>query len=76
MNVSIADAKKNLPKLIREIETGEIIIITRNGKPVAQLTPAPAEQAPVKLGTMRGKIHLKPGWDDPIDVEQFLTGRF
>jgi hypothetical protein len=25
---------------------------------------------------VRGHIHLKPGWDAPIDIDQFLTGEF
>ncbi len=23
---------------------------------------------------MRGRIHMKPGWNDSIDIDQFLTG--
>lgn len=76
MDVSIAEAKNNLPKLIRAVEGGEPVVITRNGKPVAQLTSAPADRVQVRLGTMRGRIQLQPGWDDPIEIDQFLTGRF
>ena len=34
---SIADARQNLPALIREAETGEEVELTRRGKPVAVL---------------------------------------
>ena len=37
MDVSIADAKNRLPELIRAVEEGKKIVITRHGKPVAQL---------------------------------------
>lgn len=37
MDVSIADAKNYLPRLVRAVEAGEQIVITRNGKPVAQV---------------------------------------
>ena len=37
--VSAYEAKTHLPKLIRAVERGEIVIITRHGKPVAQLGP-------------------------------------
>jgi len=37
--VSAYDAKTHLPRLLRAAERGETVIITRHGKPVAQLGP-------------------------------------
>jgi prevent-host-death family protein len=37
--VSAYEAKTHLPRLIREVERGETVIITRHGKPVARLVP-------------------------------------
>ncbi len=37
--VSAYEAKTHLPRLIRAAERGESVIITRHGKPVAQLGP-------------------------------------
>ena len=37
--VSTYEAKTQLPRLIRAAERGETVIITRHGKPVAQLGP-------------------------------------
>ena len=37
MNRSIADARSNLPKLVKEAESGKAIGLTRHGKPVAVL---------------------------------------
>jgi Antitoxin Phd_YefM, type II toxin-antitoxin system len=34
MNVSIAEAKNRLPELIRAVENGQKVVITRHGKPV------------------------------------------
>lgn len=76
MEVSVAQAKNQLPKLIRAFEQGEPIMITRNGKPVAQLAPPPQGDRKVRFGTMRGRIHLKTGWEDPITLEEFLRGDF
>jgi prevent-host-death family protein len=74
MDVSIAEAKNRLPELIRAVEGGEQVIITRHGKPVAQITPPPPERRTVQLGSMRDRIKLYPGWDDPIDLDRFLEG--
>lgn len=76
MDVSVADAKNHLSELLRSMAEGEKVVITRNGKPVAQLVPVQPEGRVVRFGTMQGKIHLKPGWDDPIDEDQFLSGDF
>jgi len=37
---SVADAKNSLPKLIDRALEGEEVVITRHGRPVAELKPA------------------------------------
>ena len=74
MDVSIAEAKNRLPELIRAVEAGEEVVITRHGKPVAQITPAPQERRRIQWGAMRDRIKMLPGWDDPIDLDRFLSG--
>lgn len=74
MDVSIAEAKNRLPELIRAVENGEQVVITRHGKPVAQLTPPPPERRKVRFDGMKDRIKLLPGWDDPIDLDRFLEG--
>ena len=37
--MSAYEAKTHLPRLIRQVERGETVIITRHGKPVAKLVP-------------------------------------
>jgi prevent-host-death family protein len=72
MEVSTAEAKNRLTELIRVAENGEKVVITRHGKPVAQLGPVlPKNRKPV-LGGMKGRIRLLPGWDDPITEEELL----
>jgi prevent-host-death family protein len=74
MDVSIAEAKNRLPELIRAVEGGEQVIITRHGKAVAQIAPPPPERQHVQWGAMRGRIRFLPGWDDPVDLDRFLEG--
>ena len=76
MEVSIAEAKNRLPELIRAVEEGEEVIVTRHGKPVAQIAPAPSQRSKIRLGGMRGRVKLLPGWDDSITESQLLGGRF
>lgn len=76
MEVSVAEAKNRLPKLLRAAEAGEEVIITRRGKPVVRLSPAVPARRKIQFGWARGRIRLKPGWDKPITEEQFLSGEF
>lgn len=72
MDVSVAEAKNRLPELIRAMEGGETVVITRHGKPVAQIAPPPPGRRTIRWGTMRDRIKLLPGWDDPITEEELL----
>jgi prevent-host-death family protein len=38
--VSVHEAKTHLSRLLRQVESGEEIVIARGGKPVAKLIPA------------------------------------
>ena len=49
-------------------ETGEVIIVTKNGKPVAQL--APLTNKPQSLfGALKGFVSLKGDIIDPVATE-------
>ncbi len=73
MDVSIAEAKDRLSALIRAVAGGEKVVITRHGKPVAQIAPPP-QRRQARLGGMKTRIRFRPGWDAPIDLDRFLKG--
>jgi prevent-host-death family protein len=74
MDVSIAEARRRLSELIRAVEDGDTVVITRDGKPVAQLSPVPPKRRKARLGGMKDRIQLLPGWDAPVDLDRFLEG--
>jgi prevent-host-death family protein len=74
MDVSVAEAKNRLSELIRAVEDGEPVVITRKGRPVAQLMPAPPQRRPIRFGSMRNLIRLNAGWNDPVNLDKFLAG--
>ena len=74
MDVSVAEARNHLTRLIRAVEAGERVVITRNGRPVAQLTTPTPERRKVQFWGMGDRIKMMPGWDDPVDLDRFLEG--
>jgi len=38
-NIGAFEAKTHLPRLLRRVQTGERFVITRHGRPVAELIP-------------------------------------
>ena len=55
--VGAYEAKTHLPRLLDEVEAGASITITRNGRPVARLTPvADTKVVANRLLELRGKI--------------------
>ena len=72
MTVSVAQAKNRLPELLRAVEAGDQVVITRHGRPVAQLAPITRQHA--RLGGMKDRIRLRHGWDAPVDIDRSLPG--
>jgi prevent-host-death family protein len=44
--IGVYDAKTQLPKLLERVSRGERFIITKHGRPIAELIPAGANEAP------------------------------
>ncbi|MDO9382179.1 MAG: type II toxin-antitoxin system prevent-host-death family antitoxin [Hyphomicrobiaceae bacterium] len=40
MEIPLSEAKAKLTDLVRQVEAGEEVILTRHGKPVARIAPA------------------------------------
>jgi prevent-host-death family protein len=72
--VSSYEAKTQLPRLIRAAERGETVIITRHGKPVAQLGPVQdrrREETAEVIERMKRARALRPR----VTVEEILAAR-
>ena len=68
--VSIADAGTQLLSLVRDASTGEEVILTENGRPVAKLIPVAeaAEMRPRVPGSARTQIlYMADDFDAPLD---------
>jgi prevent-host-death family protein len=62
--VNIHQAKTHLSRLVDRVAAGEEILIARNGRPVAKLTPITA--APRKPGRLKGRLRVRRDFDAPL----------
>lgn len=64
-DISLAEAKARLSKLIARVAAGDRVRITRRGRPVAELTPVSAERKPVDVAALRAVTDAAPRQGQP-----------
>jgi prevent-host-death family protein len=81
-HVAIKDAKNRLTELVRQVEAGEAVTITRNGLPVADIVPHKRKggvnfEAGDKWlrsqGVDRLVEYIAPDFDDPLPEDFLIT---
>lgn len=67
--VNMLEAKNNLSKLVRQLETREedVVYIARNGVPIAQITLIPKADVSRRIGIAAGKLILPDDFDTVFD---------
>ena len=66
-SVSLEEAHARLPELLEQLQAGEELTITDQGQPLAQVKKVERKSWPCKAGSAKGKIHLAPDFDAPLD---------
>jgi prevent-host-death family protein len=62
MEIGVYEAKTHLPRLLERVQKGERFVITRHGRPVAELVPVNRREADAvrravdELGRLRGEL--------------------
>src|SRR5580704_15340821 len=65
--LNLAQAKAKFSELVDAAARGDGTIIAKSGTPVAMLVPLDREKrAPIKFGTLKGKIWIAENFDDPL----------
>jgi antitoxin (DNA-binding transcriptional repressor) of toxin-antitoxin stability system len=82
IHVSIKDAKNRLSELVRAVEEGERVVVTRRGEPVAEMGPPKPRRAGLDFEALRRwKLErgvasvagpMSPDFDDELP-EDFLS---
>jgi prevent-host-death family protein len=72
---NIHQAKSQLSRLIERAVSGEEVIISRAGKPVARLVPYVQKRQARRLGMLRGKIRIARDFDElPEEIAAAFRG--
>lgn len=56
MEVGVKEVRNNLSDLLKRVEAGEQVIITRRGHPIARIIPEPSDLPPLNLGEFRKSV--------------------
>ena len=76
--LNLAEAKAKFSELVDAAARGDGTIIAKSGTPVAMVVPLDWEKrAPIKFGTLKGKIWIAENFDDPLPddvLDEFEKG--
>ena len=72
-NIDINQAKKRLPELVEKTMSGDEIIITKGGQPIAKLVGIPKREKQRQFGTAKGLIKISDDFDKPLeDFQEYM----
>ena len=71
--MNVHEAKTTLSRLLRRVAAGESIVISRRGKPAAELVPFGRSMEPRRGGADRGCFRVPDDFDaeDPAITQSF-----
>ena len=59
-------AKTHFSELLEKAQQGKVFIVTKRGKPVAQLGPSDIQVKCPSFGSARGQVHMRADFDEPL----------
>jgi len=67
--ITLAEASKNLPDLIKAALSGEEIVITKDEQPVVKLVPVfpVKKRRSAKAGSAKGLVTISDDFDEPLE---------
>jgi prevent-host-death family protein len=65
-NVELPQLQADFAQLLRRVLSGEEVIISQAGTPIARIVPIAAQSLPRVPGLDRGKVIISPDFDAPL----------
>jgi prevent-host-death family protein len=73
-DIQASDAKAHLAQILDEVERGEIVRITRHGRPIARLVPE-RQRRQVEIEQAIANIKALRSRTEKVSVEEILSSR-
>ena len=71
--VTLDEAKARFFDLVEDAIGGEMIVITKDDRPVVQLVAAPQARRRPQFGSARGLVELTDDFDEPLaDFDEYM----
>ncbi|WP_406148338.1 type II toxin-antitoxin system Phd/YefM family antitoxin [Streptomyces sp. NBC_01012] len=68
---NVHEAKTHFSRILQQVETGEEVVISRAGEPVAKVVPLRPKVNRTDYGALRGQIHIPEDFDElPDDIAE------
>lgn len=68
---NVHEAKTHFSRILQQVETGEEVVISRAGEPIAKVVPLHPKVRRTGRGSLRGQIHIPDDFDElPDDVAE------
>jgi prevent-host-death family protein len=64
--VNIYEAKTRLSQLVDQAASGDDVVVSRNGRPLARLTRLEPSTRKVRFGVLKGRITVPDDFDKPL----------
>ncbi|MFJ1545948.1 type II toxin-antitoxin system Phd/YefM family antitoxin [Streptomyces sp. NPDC088246] len=64
---NVHEAKTHLSRILEQVATGEEVVISKAGEPVAKVVPLRARVKRTGRGSLQGQIRIKEDFDDLPD---------
>lgn len=68
MHVTVSEAKAHFAELLKAVEAGKTIVVTRHGKPVARIQGVEDRVKLPRIGALKGQIWMADDFDAPLDM--------
>lgn len=74
--VEVEEASSSLSSIVDEVAAGADVVIAKAGKPLVRLVAMTSQEAPMRIGMLKGKIWVSDNFDDPLpeDILRLFEG--
>jgi antitoxin (DNA-binding transcriptional repressor) of toxin-antitoxin stability system len=67
-NIPVQDAANHLAQIIRNLQPGEVVVLTENGEALAKLVRTERQSWPCKAGSAKDTAHwMAPDFNAPLE---------